>query len=71
MFPVLFKFNKTVVLRGNRQKILEMCGDTVGDRPKRSPYFLLAGDLVENAPIVSPLLIGHFPKHIHYSVSIA
>jgi hypothetical protein len=49
----------------------EMCGDTVGDRPKGTLYFLLAGDLVENAPIVSPLLLGHFPKCIHYSVSIA
>jgi hypothetical protein len=30
----------------------------------------LAGDPEGNAPIGSPLLLGHFPKCLHYSVSI-
>jgi hypothetical protein len=47
----------------------EICGDTVGIRPRDFPCFLLAGDLDGNAPIGSPLLSGHFPTP--YSVSIA
>ncbi len=54
-------FHKTAVLRGNRQKMPEICRDTVGDRPRGSPGFLLAGDLMENVVIGSIL----------YSVSIA
>jgi hypothetical protein len=43
----------------------------VGIRPRGFPCFLLAGDSEGNAPIGSPLLLGHFPKCSHYSVSIA
>jgi hypothetical protein len=64
-------FHKTAVLRGNRQKMPEICRDTVGDRPRGSPGFLLAGDLMENVVIGSSILFGHFPKCILYSVSIA
>ncbi len=39
-------------------------GDIIGNRQ-------LAGDLVGNAPIRSPLLFWYFPKGIRYSVSIA
>ncbi len=53
------------MLQGNRQKMPEMCGDTV------SPCFLLAGSLVGNVPIVSPRLFGHFPRCIHFFVSVA
>jgi hypothetical protein len=42
----------------------------MGDWPRRSPYFPLAGDPMENAHLVSTSL-WHFPKCIHYSVSIA
>jgi hypothetical protein len=42
-----------------------------GNNPRRFPYFLLAGDLVENAPIGSPFLFGHLPKCIRYFVSVA
>jgi hypothetical protein len=59
------------VLRGNKQKLPEICGDTVAIRPRGVPCFLLAGDLEGNAPIRSPLLFGHFPKCLHYSVIIA
>jgi hypothetical protein len=59
------------VLHGNRQKMSEICGDMVGIRPRRFPCFLLAGDPEGNAPIGSPLLFRHFPKYLHYSVSIA
>jgi hypothetical protein len=40
-------------------------------RSSRSPCVLLAGDTVGNAPISSLLLFGHFPKCIHYFVSLA
>jgi hypothetical protein len=33
--------------------------------------FLMAGDLLGNAPIGSPFLFGHFPKCLHYSVGVA
>jgi hypothetical protein len=49
----------------------EIYGYTLGDRPRGSPCFLLAGDLVRNAPVGSPLLFGHLSKCIHFSVSIA
>jgi hypothetical protein len=38
--------------------MLEICEDTVGDRPRASPCFLVAGDLVGNAPIGSLLLFS-------------
>ncbi len=59
------------MLRGNKQKMPEICGDMVGIRPRGFPCFLLAGDLEGNAPIGPPLLFGHFPKCFHYSVGIA
>jgi hypothetical protein len=59
------------MLQGNRQKMPEICGDTVGFRPWGFPCFLLTGDPVKNVPIRSPLLFEHFPKCIRYSVSIA
>ncbi len=43
----------------------------MGDRPKGSPCFLLAGDLVGHVPIMSPHLFGHLAQYIRYSVSIA
>jgi hypothetical protein len=49
----------------------QICGDTVGIRPRGFPCFLLAGDPEGNAPIRSPLLFGHFPKNLLYSLSIA
>jgi hypothetical protein len=49
----------------------DICGDTVSNRPRGYPCFLLAGDTLGNAPSGSPLLFGHFPKCIHYSVKVA
>jgi hypothetical protein len=43
----------------------------VGIRPRGFPCFLLAKDPQGNAPIGSPLLFGHFPKYLHYALSIA
>jgi hypothetical protein len=43
----------------------DICGDTVGNRPRG-----LAGDTLGNAPSGSPLLFGHFPKCICYSVKV-
>jgi hypothetical protein len=43
----------------------------VGDRPSGFPCFLLAKNLEGNAPMRSPLLFGHLPKCLRYSVSIA
>jgi hypothetical protein len=48
----------------------EICGDTVGIRARGFPCFLLARDLEGIAPIGSPLLFGHFPECLCYSVSI-
>jgi hypothetical protein len=59
------------MLRGFKQKMSEICGDTVGIRPWRFPFFLLAEDPERNAPIGSPLLFEHFSKCLCYSVSIA
>jgi hypothetical protein len=59
------------MLWGSKQKMHEICGDTVSDGPKGPPYFLLARDQVGNSPIGSPLFLGHFPKCIRYSVSYA
>jgi hypothetical protein len=67
----LIKVIKIAVLRGNRQKMLAICGDTLGNRLRRFPCFPLAGNLVGNAPISSPYLFGPFPKCICYSVSVA
>jgi hypothetical protein len=49
--------------------MLEICGDTVGDRVRGPPCFLLAGDMVGNAPIMSSFLFGH--SGLHYSISVA
>jgi hypothetical protein len=54
------------VFRGNGQKKPDISEDTIGNRLKGSPCFLLAGDTVGNAPIRSPLLFGH-----HYSLCVA
>jgi hypothetical protein len=66
------KFNKTARLQGNKLKMPEICGDTVGNRLRGPPCFLLAGNPVGNAPIMaSTFKFGYLPKCIHYSVSIA
>jgi hypothetical protein len=49
----------------------EICGDTVGIKPRGFACFLPGGDLEGNAPIWSPLLFWPFPKCLRYSVSIA
>jgi hypothetical protein len=50
----------------------EICGDTVGNRLRGPPCFLLAGNPVGNAPIMtSTFKFGYLPKCIHYSISIA
>jgi hypothetical protein len=49
----------------------DICGDTLGNRPRGYPCFLLAGDTQGNALSRSPLLFGHFPKCILYSVKVA
>ncbi len=49
----------------------EICGDMLGDRPRRFLCFPLAGDPMGNAPIGSPFLLGRFPKCVCYSVSVA
>jgi hypothetical protein len=49
--------------------MLEICGDTVGDSVRGPPCFLLAGDLVGNAPIMSSFIFGH--SGLHYSISVA
>ncbi len=43
----------------------------MGIWPRGFPSLLLAEDPERNAPIRSPLLFGHFPKFLRYSVSIA
>jgi hypothetical protein len=58
------------VLRGNREGMPQICEDMLGNRPRGSSCFLLAGDPVGNAPIGSPLLFQHFPKCIRYAVNI-
>jgi hypothetical protein len=59
------------VLRRKQQNMSDICGDTVGNRPRVYPCFLLAGDMLGNAPSRSLLLFGHFPKCDHYSVKAA
>jgi hypothetical protein len=49
----------------------DICGDTLGNRLRGYPCFLLAGDMLGNVPNGSPLLFGHFPKCIHYLVKVA
>jgi hypothetical protein len=56
----LIKFNKTDVLYRNQQNMSDICGDTVGNRPKGYPCFLLAGDILGNAPSGSPLYLCIF-----------
>jgi hypothetical protein len=65
----LVKYNR--VLRGNKQEMPEICGDTVSNRLRGPAFFLFASDLVRNAPIRSPLLSGRFPNCFRYSVIIA
>jgi hypothetical protein len=48
----------------------EISENTVVTRPKGFLCILLAGDPEGNAPIASPLLIGHFLKCLHCSVGI-
>jgi hypothetical protein len=45
VFDFSFKFNKTAALRGNRQKMSEICGDLQGDRPRGllASYWLKLG----------------------------
>jgi hypothetical protein len=45
-----------------------ICKDIVGDRPRGSPCFPLAGDKVGNASIGSLHLFGHFPLLCKYSL---
>ncbi len=52
--------------RKNQHNMSDICGDMVGNRPRG-----LAGDTLGNVPSGSPLLFGHFPKCIHYSVKVA
>jgi hypothetical protein len=54
------------VLRRNQHNMSDICGNTLGNMPR-----VLAGDMLGNAPSGSPLLFGHFPKHIRYSVKVA
>jgi hypothetical protein len=49
----------------------DICGETVGNRLVGYPCFLLAGDMLGNAPSRSALLFGHFPKCIRYWVKVA
>jgi hypothetical protein len=49
----------------------DICGDMVGNRPRGYPCFLLAGDTLGNVPSGSPILFGHFPECIRYSVKVA
>jgi hypothetical protein len=49
----------------------DICGDTLDNRPRGCPCFLLAGDTLVNALSRSPLIFGHFPKCIRYSVKVA
>jgi hypothetical protein len=49
----------------------DICRDTVDNRPRGYPYFLLALDTLGNAPSGSPLLFGDFLKCIRYSVKVA
>jgi hypothetical protein len=67
----LIKFNKTAVLCRNQQNMSDICRDTVGNRPRGFLCFLLAGGTLGNAPSRSPLLFGHFPKCIRYSLKVA
>ncbi len=50
----------------NQHNMSDICGNTLGNRPRG-----FAGDTLGNAPSGSPLLFGHFPKHICYSVKVA
>jgi hypothetical protein len=62
---IVTKFNKTAMLLRNQYNMSYLCGDTVGNRLRG-----LAGDTLGNAPSRSPLLFGHFPKCIHYSIKV-
>ncbi len=67
----LVKLDKIAAHHGSWHKVPNICEDTVGNRPKWSPCFLLAGDTMGTVPIGSLLILGHFPKCFRYSVSIA
>jgi hypothetical protein len=71
MSLIFNKFNKTAVLHRNQQNMSDICVDMVGNRPRGYPCFLLAGDTLGNVLSGSPLLFGHFPKCIPYSVQVA
>jgi hypothetical protein len=66
-----FKFNITAVLLRNQQNMSDICRDMLCNRLRVYPCFLLAGDTLRNPPSGSPLLFGHFPKCICYSVKVA
>jgi hypothetical protein len=68
---ISIKLNKTAALRENKEEMPEICRDTVSNRPRGPPCFLLARDPVGNVPIGSPLLFRYFPYCICCSVSIA
>jgi hypothetical protein len=67
----LIQFNKTAVLHRNQPNTSDICGDTLANRPRGYPRFLLAGDMLKNAPSGSSLLFEHFPKCIRNSVKVA
>jgi hypothetical protein len=69
--PIVFKFNKTAALQGNKRKMPDICGDAVGITPRGFPCFPLAGDLEGNAPTGSTFLFGQFSKCFCYSIRIA
>jgi hypothetical protein len=71
MSLVFSKCNKTAVLHRNQPNMSDICRDTLANRPRGYPRFLLAGVMLGNAPSESPLLFGHFPKCIRYSVKVA
>ncbi len=54
------------MLGRNQHNMSGICGDTVGNRLRG-----LAGDTLGNAPSGSPLLFGHLPKCIRYSLKVA
>jgi hypothetical protein len=66
MSLILIRFNKTSVLLRNQHNMSDICGDTVGKRLRG-----LAGDTLGNVPSGPPLLFGHFPKCIRYSIKVA
>jgi hypothetical protein len=49
----------------------DICGDTVGNRSRGYPCFLLARDVLRNVSSWSLILFGLFPKCIRYFVKVA